>query len=63
MMSSMLHRRLMLISPLALLGAAALGATLTPQQVSLEDAFMQLTRSSVEYHTGAGAAVEQRAAA
>jgi soluble lytic murein transglycosylase len=33
-MSSMLHRRLMLISPLAFLGAAALGATLTPQQVA-----------------------------
>ena len=27
---------------------------LTPQQISLEDAFMQITRSSVEYHTGAG---------
>ena len=26
---------------------------LTPQQLSLEDAFMQLTRSSVEFHTGA----------
>ncbi|WP_246332053.1 lytic transglycosylase domain-containing protein [Sphingomonas chungangi] len=34
MMSSMLHRRLMLIGPFALLGAAALGASLTPQQVS-----------------------------
>ena len=34
MMSSMLHRRLMLISPLALLGAAALGASLSPQQVA-----------------------------
>jgi len=33
-MSSMLHRRLMLISPLALLGAAALGASLSPQQVA-----------------------------
>jgi ABC-2 type transport system ATP-binding protein len=26
---------------------------LTTQQLSLEDAFMQLTRSSVEFHTGA----------
>jgi ABC-2 type transport system ATP-binding protein len=25
---------------------------LTPQQISLEDAFMQITRSSVEFHTG-----------
>lgn len=28
---------------------------LTPQQISLEDAFMQITRSAVEYRTGAGA--------
>jgi soluble lytic murein transglycosylase len=33
-MSSMLHRRLMLIGPASLLAAAALGATLTPQQVA-----------------------------
>ena len=33
-MSSILHRRLMLVSPLAFLAAAALGATLTPQQVA-----------------------------
>ncbi len=34
MMSSMLQRRLMMIGPLALLGAAALGASLSPQQVA-----------------------------
>ena len=36
--------------------AAQLGVplhALTPQQISLEDAFMQITRSSVEFHTGA----------
>jgi ABC-2 type transport system ATP-binding protein len=36
--------------------AASLGIALhalTPQQVTLEDAFMQITRASVEYHTGA----------
>ena len=35
--------------------AAELGIALhglTPQQISLEDAFMQITRSSVEFHTG-----------
>ena len=35
--------------------AAELGIPLhglTPQQISLEDAFMQITRSSVEFHTG-----------
>jgi ABC-2 type transport system ATP-binding protein len=37
--------------------AAQLGVplhALTPQQISLEDAFMQITRSSVEFHTGLG---------
>ena len=35
--------------------AAQLGVplhALTPQPISLEDAFMQITRSSVEFHTG-----------
>ncbi|MFB7943574.1 ABC transporter ATP-binding protein [Kitasatospora phosalacinea] len=42
--------------------AAAHGVTLhelSPQQASLEEAFMQMTASSVEYHMGAGAAPEQ----
>ncbi|MFD7730780.1 ABC transporter ATP-binding protein [Kitasatospora phosalacinea] len=42
--------------------AAAHGVTLhelSPQQASLEEAFMQMTASSVEYHMGAQAAPEQ----
>ena len=41
--------------------AAQLGVPIygmTPRQISLEDAFMQITRSSVEYRTGAGAELE-----
>jgi ABC-2 type transport system ATP-binding protein len=44
--------------------AAQLGIPIygmAPRQISLEDAFMQITRSSVEYRTGAGAALRQAA--
>ncbi|RPE32598.1 ABC transporter ATP-binding protein [Kitasatospora cineracea] len=46
--------------------AAAHGVTLhelSPQQASLEEAFMQMTASSVEYHMGAGATSGQPPAA